>query len=43
MNSEVSKECDIGPPLYVSGKGETFEYAMADAEINALAALPIEV
>lgn len=39
---EATKDRDDGPSLYVSGEGETFDDAMADAEAKALAALPIE-
>ena len=42
QQSEATKERDDGLPLYVSGEGETFADAMVDAEIKALAALPIE-
>ena len=38
QQDEATKERADGPPLYVSGKGETFEAAMADAEIKTLSA-----
>lgn len=42
MQDESDKECANGPPLYVTGCGETLEAALSEAEIKANAALPIK-